>query len=66
MRSLRYSQVDLDDPDSVARVILGDASDSGPGARPVAAYLALPPAQFTAAVTATHRTDVFDYDREAG
>jgi glucose-6-phosphate 1-dehydrogenase len=49
VRSLRYRQADLADAGSVARV-LGD-DHPGSGAGPVAAYLALPPALFSAAVT---------------
>jgi glucose-6-phosphate 1-dehydrogenase len=47
-RSLRYRPVDVTDPESVASVIEG-------GAGPVAAYLALPPGLFPAAVTALAR-----------
>ncbi|HKE98783.1 MAG TPA: glucose-6-phosphate dehydrogenase [Actinomycetes bacterium] len=42
----RYRRVDLADPTSVAAVIAGDG--------PVAAYLALPPAAFSAAVSTLH------------
>jgi len=42
----RYQQADVTDPASVAAVIAGD--------EPLAAYLALPPAVFPAAVTAIH------------
>ncbi|HYB87939.1 MAG TPA: glucose-6-phosphate dehydrogenase [Streptosporangiaceae bacterium] len=42
----RYRQADVTDPASVAAVIAGDG--------PVAAYLALPPAVFPAAVSALH------------
>ena len=41
-----YRQADVTDPDRVAAVVAGD--------RPVAAYLALPPAVFPAAVSALH------------
>jgi glucose-6-phosphate 1-dehydrogenase len=43
----RYQQADVADPASVAAVIAGDG--------PLAAYLALPPAVFPAAVTALHQ-----------
>jgi glucose-6-phosphate 1-dehydrogenase len=43
----RYQQADVTDPASVASVIAGD--------EPVAAYLALPPAVFPAAVSALHQ-----------
>ena len=45
--SARYVQADAADPASVAAVINGD--------QPVAAYLALPPAVFPAAVSALHK-----------
>lgn len=44
MRSLEYRQLDFDDPEGAAPVM----SDS----RPIAAYLALPPAAFAPAITA--------------
>ena len=44
MRALRYHQADVTDPDGVARALGGEQ------AGPVAAYLALPPALFPAAV----------------
>jgi len=45
-RSARYRQVDATDPAAVARVVAGS--------RPVAAYLALPPAVFPGAIRALH------------
>jgi glucose-6-phosphate 1-dehydrogenase len=48
VRSLRYRPVDVTDAEGVASVI-------EPGAGPVAAYLALPPGLFPAAVTALAR-----------
>jgi glucose-6-phosphate 1-dehydrogenase len=47
VRSLRYRPVDLEDSESVAQVV----GDDGPGAKPVAAYLAVPPRIFAKAVT---------------
>jgi glucose-6-phosphate 1-dehydrogenase len=51
VRSLRYRPVDVTDPESVASLI-------EPGRGPVAAYLALPPAIFPAAVTALGSVDL--------
>ena len=56
-RSLRYRQVDFDDPDSVARAIHAGASDD-PHAGPVAAYLALPPGVFAKAITALRAVEL--------
>ena len=54
VRSLRYRQVDFDDPGSVAKAVAEASSESvaGAGAEPVAAYLALPPTAFAPAVRA--------------
>lgn len=49
VRGLRYRHVDLEDADSVAGVI----DTAGP--RPLAAYLALPPALFPVTITALRR-----------
>jgi len=51
VRSLRYRPVDLDDSESVARVVRND----GTGAQPIAVYLALPPRLFAKAVTTLGR-----------
>jgi glucose-6-phosphate 1-dehydrogenase len=50
MSATRYYQADVTDAASVAPVIAGD--------EPVAAYLALPPAVFPAAVNALHKADL--------
>jgi glucose-6-phosphate 1-dehydrogenase len=54
VRSLRYRKVDFDDPGSVAEAVAAAGGESVAGARaePVAAYLALPPGGFPAALTA--------------
>ena len=54
VRSLRYRKVDFDDLGSVAEAVAaaGGESVAGTRAEPVAAYLALPPGGFPAALTA--------------
>jgi glucose-6-phosphate 1-dehydrogenase len=54
VRSLCYRKVDFDDPGSVAEAVAAAGGESVAGARaePVAAYLALPPGGFPAALTA--------------
>lgn len=53
---LRYLPVDLSDPASVARVVAGDA-------RPVAAYLALPPSTFATVVRTLAAVELPDGSR---
>jgi glucose-6-phosphate 1-dehydrogenase len=54
VRSLHYRRVDFNDPGTVAEVmaVAGGTPAGGGAAEPVAAYLALPPAVFPAAVAA--------------
>jgi glucose-6-phosphate 1-dehydrogenase len=52
VRSLSYRPVDFGDPNTLAAAIHASASSDEPGAEPVAAYLALPPGAYPAAVTA--------------
>ena len=63
---LRYRQVDLDDPDSVVRIVRAAGSGSGsPAASPVAVYLALPSRTFPAALRALIAADLPEGSRVA-
>jgi glucose-6-phosphate 1-dehydrogenase len=57
VRSLRYRQVDFDDPDTVARAIHASVSDDS-SAGPIAAYLALPPRVYAKAITALRAVEL--------